>query len=408
MNEIIEINNVKLDGGLSILTINGQVEALEDAVTKELEKDEYNSIVTMDNFKVMKESSQFLGKVAKQISDFRIAKVKEETQDIKLFEDSLKKFTQMFRDKQEIIKGGLDIFEEQTRQKVLLVCKEYFAEFCDKVELRQEFRNIALDDMTLTKYATATFKISKAGIDEVERRVNIQLTLQTKVDNRLLNLENECLKANIEPLTQQHIQGFLYASDEEYQIKLRNLIVAEIERNESVKKREQEKAEREAKEKLLNEQKALKSELEDRYLGRIRTATIDQLIMINLELKSYDESATYELKQLCTNRQLEIENANKIVIDETPQENHLKAIVQEDTWTAQKANEERWNKEDEFKKQDITPFDEVLEDGKVRKFVTVTFDVVVPVEWQNKVQSTYEKRFSENIKNVENLEVKVR
>ena len=99
MNEIIEINNVKLDGGLSILTINGQVEALEDAVTKELEKDEYNSIVTMDNFKVMKESSQFLGKVAKQISDFRIAKVKEETQDIKLFEDSLKKFTQVFRDK---------------------------------------------------------------------------------------------------------------------------------------------------------------------------------------------------------------------------------------------------------------------------------------------------------------------
>lgn len=405
MNEVIEINNVKLDGGLSILTINGQVEALEDAVTKELEKDEYNSIVTMDNFKVMKESSQFLGKVAKQISDFRIAKVKEETQDIKLFEDSLKKFTQMFKDKQESIKSGLDVFEEQTRQKVLLVCKEYFEEFTLQVGLRPEFKNINLNDMTLTKYATATFKISKAGTEEVERRVNIQLTLQTKVNNRLLNLENECLKNGIEPLTEQHIKGFLFASDEDYHTQLKSLIDSEIIRNEAVKQREKEKAERDAKEKLLNEQKALKAELEARYLSRIKTATIDQLIMINLELKSYDDSATYELKQLCTNRQLEIENENKIVIDETPKEQHLKAIMQEDTWTAQKANEERWNKEAELKKQDITPFDEVIEDGKVRKFVTVTFEVVVPKNWEDKVQSTYEKRFADNIKNVENMKV---
>ena len=236
MQEIIEINKSKLDGSLPILVLNKSMQDLEKEVLVELGKNEYNSIVVMDNFKQMKESSQFLGKVAKQISDFRIAKVKEESQDIKLFEVSLKKFTNMFKEKQDTIKSGLDVFEEQTRQKVLQVCKEYFEEFSLQVGLRPEFKNINLDDMTQTGYATATFKISKKGIDEVERRVNIQLTLQTKVDNRLLNLENECLKVGIEPLTQQHIQGFLYANDEEYQIKLRNLIVAEIERNEAVKK----------------------------------------------------------------------------------------------------------------------------------------------------------------------------
>lgn len=348
MNEVIEINNIKLDGGLSILTINGQVEALENAVIKELEKDEYNSIVTMDNFKVMKESSQFLGKVAKQISDFRIAKVREETQDIKLFEDNLKRFTNMFKDKQDTIKSGLDVFEEQTRQKVLLVCKEYFAEFCDKVELRQEFRNIDLSDMTLTKYATATFKISKAGIDEVERRVNIQLTLQTKVDNRLLNLENECLKANIEPLTQQHIQGFLYSSDEEYQIKLRNLIVAEIERNEAVKKRAEEQAKIEA-------EKELRAKIEQEQKEKIEAE--------NKELNSGNSELPNNHKE-----------EDKTVVAET----------------------------------NTTPFDEPLEDGKVRKFVTVTFEVVVPKNWEDKVQSTYEKRFADNIKNVENMKVVVR
>ena len=406
MQEIIEINKSKLDGNLPILVLNKSMQDLEKEVLVELGKNEYNSIVVMDNFKQMKESSQFLGKVAKQISDFRIAKVKEESQDIKLFEDSLKKFTNMFKEKQDTIKSGLDVFEEQTRQKVLLVCKEYFEEFSLQVGLRPEFKNINLDDMTQTGYATATFKISKKGIDEVERRVNIQLTLQTKVDNRLLNLENECLKVGIEPLTEQHIKGFLFATDEEYQAQLKELIYSEMKRNDTIKQRAAEQADKDAREKVLNEQKALKVELEARYLSRIKTASIDQLIMINLELKSYDDNATYELKQLSEKRQLEIENANKIVIDETPQENHLKAIMKEEYKGTQLISEHEAKAIKD--NQNITPFDEVVEDGKIRKFVTVTFEVVVPVSYESKVQSIYEKRFLENIKNVENLKVEVK
>ena len=121
-NEVIEINKIMLDGALTILNLNANMDQLENAVIKELEKPEYNSIVTMTNFKDMKESSLFLGKVAKQISDFRIAKVKEETTDIKLFEDSLKKFTNMFKSKQDVIKQGLDVFEEETRKQIKEVC----------------------------------------------------------------------------------------------------------------------------------------------------------------------------------------------------------------------------------------------------------------------------------------------
>ena len=401
MQEIIEINKSKLDGNLPILVLNKSMQDLEKEVLVELGKNEYNSIVVMDNFKQMKESSQFLGKVAKQISDFRIAKVKEESQDIKLFEDSLKKITNMFKEKQDTIKSGLDVFEEQTRQKVLQVCKEYFDEFSLQVGLRSEFKNINLDDMTQTGYATATFKISKKGIDEVERRVNIQLTLQTKVDNRLLNLENECLKVGIEPLTEQHIKGFLFASDEEYQKQLKELIESEITRNEAIKQRAAEQAEKDAREKVLNEQKALKDELEARYLSRIKTASIDQLIMINLELKSYDDNATYELKQLATNRQLEIENENKTVIDETPQTEHLKAIMKE-------SNNKCIVGVDLASGKDEAVYSIPLQDNQVRKFVTVTFEVVVPVSYEHKVKDVYEKRFADNIKNVENLQVIVK
>ena len=64
-NEVLEINQIKLDGALTILNLNAKMQSLESLVVQELEKAEYNSIVTMDNFKVMKESSLYLGKVAK-------------------------------------------------------------------------------------------------------------------------------------------------------------------------------------------------------------------------------------------------------------------------------------------------------------------------------------------------------
>ena len=408
MQEIIEVQNVKITGNLPIVSLNSNMARIEKLVNRELKKKKYNSLVTMDNFTIMKKEGQFLGKVATQISEFRKAKVKEETTDIKLFEDSLKKFTNMFKEKQETIKSGLDVFEEQTRQKVLQVCKEYFEEFSLQVGLRPEFKNINLDDMTQTGYATPTFKLSKKGIDEVERRVNIQLTLQTKVDNRLLNLENECLKVGIEPLTEQHIKGFLFASDEEYQKQLKELIESEITRNETIKQRAAEQADKDAREKVLNEQKALKAELEARYLSRIRTATIDQLIMINLELKSYDDNVTYELKQLATNRQIEIENENKIVIDETPQSEHLKAIMEETPFDDSMQDSEiiKYAAFNSDPKEQLK--NEVVEDGKIKSYVTVTFEVVTPIEWKSKVKDIYTKRFEENIKNVENLKVEVR
>jgi ribosomal protein L17 len=91
--------------------------------------------------------------------------------------------------------------------------------------------------MTLSKYATKTMTIAKPGKDEIDKRINEKLALQNKVDLRLSNLENICLRAGIEPLTIEHIQGFLFEIDERYEIKLKVLIDAEIKRSEAVKAR---------------------------------------------------------------------------------------------------------------------------------------------------------------------------
>lgn len=259
-NEVLEINQIKLDGALTILNLNAKMESLESLVVQELEKEEYNSIVTMDNFKSMKESSLFLGKVAKDISDFRIAKVKEETQDIKIFEDSLKKFTNMFKSKQDEIKQGLDVFEKETRKQVKAVCIAYFDDYSLEVGLSDEFKNINLEDMTQTGFMTASRSISKKGKEEVEKRVQVQLNLQNKVQNRLMMLENECLKAGIEPLTKQHIQGFLFADDNTYISNLNMLIDSELKRAEQIKA----KQEQELRQKIEAESKVKEEVLQDK------------------------------------------------------------------------------------------------------------------------------------------------
>ena len=108
-------------------------------------------------------------------------------------------------------------------------------------QLSDEFKNVNLEDMTQTGFMTASGSISKKGKEEVEKRVQVQLNLQNKVQNRLMMLENECLKAGIEPLTKQHIQGFLFADDNTYISNLNMLIDSELKRAEQIKaKQEQE------------------------------------------------------------------------------------------------------------------------------------------------------------------------
>lgn len=220
-----------------IIVFNSEHENILEHIKKELAADKYNSVVTMDNFNSMKESSNELGKMSKQISRFRIDKKNSEMENINIFESNFKAYCSLIDEKQTEIKQGLEVFEAETRKQILEVCQKYLVEQYKEQDLRVEFRTIDISDMTLSKYATAKMAISKQGKDEIDKRINEKVTLQNKVDNRILSLENICLKSGIEPLTVEHIQGFLFEADEKYEIKLKFLIDAEIKRNEAIKAR---------------------------------------------------------------------------------------------------------------------------------------------------------------------------
>ena len=228
---------ILLEEKKKIVVFNSEHESILKHITNELKADKYNSIVTMDNFGDMKESSNELGKTSKMISRFRIDKKESEMQDINLFDTNFKSYCSLIDAKQSEIKKGLEVFEAETRKQILEICTKYLVEQYKEQNLRVEFRIIDISDMTLSKYATAKMAISKNGKDEIDKRINEKVALQNKVDNRILALENICLKAGIEPLTIEHIQGFLFETDERYEIKLKLLIDAEIKRNESSKQK---------------------------------------------------------------------------------------------------------------------------------------------------------------------------
>jgi len=325
-----------LDDNKKIIDLNKEHPTILEQIKQKIKEPQYNSIVTMENYKVMKESATELNKTATFIDNFRKAKVKLETKDIENFKSNCKIYCDLIQQKREYILKGLNVFEEETRKEVIKVCTEYANRLIKENNLREEFATaITTTDMTATKYMTATGAISKAGKDEIEKRINEKLTLQTKVDNRLLNLENECLKAGVAPMSKEYVEGFIYEDDATYKQKLDALIQMESKRAETEKARFEEeakiKAENEAKEKVLAEQKALKDELHARYESQIKNADMPTLTRINLELKSYDVAATYELKQLSTKREFEISKEKEEVQkpDEKSQDNYLKEIKNE-------------------------------------------------------------------------------
>ena len=392
---------IVLEENKKIVEFNSSFEVLKNGVIEKLKANEYNSIVTMENFPVMKKTMQELNGIAKTISDFRIAKVKEESKDLKQFEDNFKELAKFPKDKAEEIKKGLALFEEETKKEVLRVCKEYMLLFAkEKAWLREEFINkVNVSDMNLTGYMSATTKlINKKGRDEVEKRVNLQLSMQTKVDNRLLSLENECLKNEIEPLTQEHIQGFLFEDDAVYANKLNSLIQTEVKRNVAIKEKAEKeakiKADAEAKEKVLKEQKEQKEKLESKYTSEIRNADIPTLTKINLELQAFDNAISYGLLQLSKQRQIELETPvveEVQKIDESPQEQHLKDIAKEVP--------------KEEIKTDKKTISSTPKAGMIKKRITVTFDIEVPKTYEDRVVDIYTDRFKENIKSVKNLKV---
>lgn len=240
-------------------------ESILELINKELSKKEYNFVITADDIPKAKKIMAELNKSKDFIDTFRKTKVSDESLDIDLFKDNMKSYTALIDTKREEIKKKFEVFEKETKDKILKELSLYCEEYIKSQGIRDNFKDVNIIDLILASSVTPKGALTKKARETIESRVNVCKSKQDKYDMRLMQLENESYKAGLaSPLTITHIQGIISLdSDEEYQTKLNELISSEIARQETIKaniqKQANETAQRDAHQEVLVAQNRINS-----------------------------------------------------------------------------------------------------------------------------------------------------
>jgi len=267
-------------------------ESILELLNKELQSDNYNFVITADNVPFAKKQMAELNKTKDFIDTFRKNKVAAESKDIDAFKLNNKAYIKLFEDKYNEIKKNVEVFQQEKKDSITKELSLYADNAIKEACLRYDFTNVDTADLIVFGSVTAKGNLTKKATETIDGRVAKCKASQDKYDMRLLKLENESHKAGLEsPLTITHVQGIIMLDDDsEYEEKLKGLISSEIERQNTIKAnietKAKEDAEREAQQKVLNEQNSIKAF----YLVQCDNFDLDQTDSKLAELSTVDYS----------------------------------------------------------------------------------------------------------------------
>ena len=199
---------------------------LKQMMTKGLE--EYKIEVTSENIAEAKKLATKLNKLAKTISDTRIAKKKEILAPVDIFEIEMKDLTDTAKMGREFITSQVKVFEDAQSRLCEIKCNEYLNKKIEELFIEEEFREIDISDLFKPSNITDSLNLKKPCRDTMDARLNMQLTKQTNKKMRLMQLENECYKADLKVmLNESDVASFILEDDLAYNAKLSELIVRE-------------------------------------------------------------------------------------------------------------------------------------------------------------------------------------
>lgn len=262
----------------------------------------YDIIVNLENLPEAKKLATELNLFAKIANEKRISKEKEVSAPIKAFKEKVDEIITLYNEGREKLLKQVKTFEDETRKNIVNLANEYLQENYHKFSIREEFKKITVEDLggsltNLTDRGVLTLKAK----NEIASRVNVIAVLQFKVDKRIADLENACLKAGLKSLLQKrHIENFINDPDNQYIIKLQRFIEAELERQDEIEKKLQVELEnkRIQQEKILSEKKA--SEVKVSLFQTIEPNVISDFPTLasnsdNNTTKCYRVTATFEI-----------------------------------------------------------------------------------------------------------------
>jgi hypothetical protein len=89
------------------------------------------------------------------------------------------------------------------------------------LKVDDEFKNGSADELVKLTALTATGALTKAAVSAVKDKAQTDYQLQVRTKTRLMELENACLRADINPpLTRSSVDAFLFEDDEVYSARL--------------------------------------------------------------------------------------------------------------------------------------------------------------------------------------------
>lgn len=209
--------------------LSGNFDEVRAYFVEELKK--YDVVVTLETLPDAKKLATELNKAATEVKNRGKAVSTEAAAPIKLFDDRVKELAQLLLDARTKLTEQVKTFEDETRAKALAALQAYLVEQGTAKGIRPQFQRATVDDLANLSTLTGTGKLAAKPKAEVDARIAADLALQQQTDMRLVMLENESLKAGLAaPLTQNHVELFLYEPDDVYKMRLAHLFEAELQR----------------------------------------------------------------------------------------------------------------------------------------------------------------------------------
>jgi len=224
-NELFSTEAIRIESTPAQISANfGELNAMLDVVLK----DEM-TVVTEETIKDEKNRLADLRKLEKRIDDLSKDAIQNVSREIIAFKENVN--TLKFKIK-EVITGKdsqVKSLENSTKAIIADTLRNTLKDQWFKLGVEEEFQSANIDDLVKLTAQTSSGALTKSAFDAVKAKAHQDLQTQTQIQNRLVKLDNECLKAGINPpLPRAMVNAFLYDTD--YDDKLNGIIQAELKR----------------------------------------------------------------------------------------------------------------------------------------------------------------------------------
>lgn len=237
MHELIKIETTP-----ALVRVN--FEELKLQLAKELEK--YDLVITSDAVPEAKKLATELNKTKKMIGDQRKEAVAMASEPIRAFDERMKELEKMCSDGRKKLVDQVARFETETADIAAGLLSDLLGKMYTDHGVSKEFRSANYKDLVKHSAVTPKGNLTKPAREELERRVVECKIIQDRTKSRILALANMSYEAGLSaPLTEGHVEPFLYTDDATYVAECQRIITVELERQAQIEKKAREKAERE-------------------------------------------------------------------------------------------------------------------------------------------------------------------